>query len=96
MAERATAAGAERTAPVGTAVQSGAQPDRAERPASVHQRLVGLRKELNSLVALHHHRTGKPHGVIHGELRRNCGGPPTGMASADQLQERIAALRSWR
>jgi superfamily II DNA or RNA helicase len=88
---------AEATAPVVTAVTAGGLVGaRAEKPASVHQRLTGLRKELNSLVALHHHRTGKPHGVIHGELRRNCGGPPTGMASADQLQERIAALRSWR
>jgi hypothetical protein len=63
---------------------------------SVHQRLSELRRELNTLVALVHHRTSKPHGVIHGELRRSCGGPPTAMASADQLQERIAALRSWR
>jgi hypothetical protein len=62
----------------------------------VHQRLSELRRELNTLVALAHHRTGKPHGVIHGELRRSCGGPPTAMASADQLTERIAALRSWR
>jgi hypothetical protein len=68
----------------------------ADRPVSVHQRLSGLRRELNTLVALHHHRTGKPHGVIHGELRRSCGGPPTAMASAEQLEERIAALRTWR
>jgi superfamily II DNA/RNA helicase len=67
-----------------------------ERPVSVHQRLSELRRELNTLVALAHHRTGKPHGVIHGELRRSCGGPPTAMASADQLTERIAALRTWR
>ncbi|NUS43060.1 MAG: DEAD/DEAH box helicase [Mycobacteriaceae bacterium] len=64
----------------------------AERAASA-ERLGSLRRELNSLVAMHHHRTGKPHGVIHGELRRECGGPPTAMASADQLTERIAALR---
>jgi hypothetical protein len=54
-----------------------------------------LRKELNTLVAMFHHRTGKPHGVIHGDLRRQCGGPPTAMASVDQLEERIATLRSW-
>lgn len=60
----------------------------------VGTRLGQLRKELNSLVALHHHRTGKPHGVIHGELRRECGGPPTAMATAEQLSQRIAALRS--
>ncbi|MBF6175091.1 DEAD/DEAH box helicase [Nocardia blacklockiae] len=64
----------------------------AERVATA-DRLGELRRELNSLVAMHHHRTGKPHGVIHGELRRECGGPPTALATADQLSERIAALR---
>ncbi len=68
-------------------------------PAAVNERVATadklgeLRKELNSLVAMHHHRTGKPHGVIHGELRRECGGPPTALATAEQLGERIAALR---
>ncbi|SNS25126.1 DEAD/DEAH box helicase [Rhodococcoides kyotonense] len=68
-------------------------------PAAVTERvstagqLAGLRRELNSLVAVYHHRTGKPHGVIHGDLRRICGGPPTAMATADQLGERIAQLR---
>jgi hypothetical protein len=65
------------------------------RPQTVQERLNGLRKELNTLVAMFHHRTGKPHGVIHGDLRRQCGGPPTAMASVDQLEERIATLRSW-
>ncbi|PKV80793.1 superfamily II DNA or RNA helicase [Nocardia fluminea] len=64
----------------------------AERVAT-SDKLGELRRELNSLVAMHHHRTGKPHGVIHGELRRECGGPPTALASVDQLGERIAALR---
>ena len=42
----------------------------AERPQlSVRERLGALRKELNTLVALHHHRTNKPHGKIHNELR---------------------------
>jgi superfamily II DNA or RNA helicase len=69
----------------------------AERPqTSVRERLGALRKELNTLVALHHHRTNKPHGKIHNELRTLCGGPPTAMASIEQLEERIAALRSWR
>ncbi|RSM70641.1 ATP-dependent helicase [Kibdelosporangium aridum] len=65
------------------------------RPQTVQERLNGLRKELNTLVAMFHHRTGKPHGVIHGDLRRHCGGPPTAMASVEQLEERIATLRSW-
>jgi superfamily II DNA or RNA helicase len=69
----------------------------AERPQlSVRERLGALRKELNTLVALHNHRTNKPHGKIHNELRTLCGGPPTAMASIEQLEERIATLRSWR
>jgi superfamily II DNA or RNA helicase len=69
----------------------------AERPQlSVREQLGALRKELNTLVALHHHRTNKPHGMIHNELRTLCGGPPTAMASIEQLEERIATLRSWR
>ncbi|UGT64868.1 DEAD/DEAH box helicase [Nocardia asteroides] len=71
------------------APQAAAAADRVATAAALGE----LRRELNSLVAMHHHRTGKPHGVIHGELRRECGGPPTALASADQLHERIAALR---
>ncbi|GAB17929.1 hypothetical protein GOEFS_042_00200 [Gordonia effusa NBRC 100432] len=64
--------------------------------ASTGANLGELRRELNSLVALHHHRTGKPHGMVHNELRSRLGGPPTAMATADQLTERIKALREWR
>jgi superfamily II DNA or RNA helicase len=65
------------------------------RSQSVAERLNGLRKELNTLVAMYHHRTGKPHGMIHSDLRRVCAGPPTAMATVEQLEERIATLRSW-
>ncbi|TLG16393.1 DEAD/DEAH box helicase [Nocardia cyriacigeorgica] len=78
--------------PVATAEPAPQAGGAAERVATA-DRLGELRRELNSLVAMHHHRTGKPHGVIHGELRRQCGGPPTALASAEQLGERIAALR---
>src|SRR5205085_7071750 len=40
--------------------------------ASMHGQLRELRRELNSLVSATHHRTGKPHGWIHSELRRRC------------------------
>jgi superfamily II DNA or RNA helicase len=63
--------------------------------ASAHERLTLLRKELNGLVAAWHHRTGDPHGVIHAQLRRTCGGPPAAAASADELGQRIDAVRSW-
>ncbi|GGP40374.1 hypothetical protein GCM10010185_09280 [Saccharothrix coeruleofusca] len=72
-----------------------AAPPPPARPASVQERLAALRKELNTLVAMHHHRTKKPHGKIHNQLREYCGGPPTAMASIEQLEERIATLRSW-
>jgi superfamily II DNA or RNA helicase len=65
------------------------------RSQSVSERLGALRKELNALVGMYHHRTKKPHGAIHNELRRVCGGPPTAMATVEQLEERIVTLRSW-
>lgn len=76
-----------------SAAESAPQPAAVAERVATSDKLGELRRELNSLVAMHHHRTGKPHGVIHGELRRECGGPPTALASVDQLGERIAALR---
>jgi superfamily II DNA or RNA helicase len=76
--------------------QDGAGPaEGRQRTVSVAERLAELRKELNTLVAVYHHRTGKAHGMIHGELRRVCGGPPTAIATVEHLEERIATLRSW-
>jgi superfamily II DNA or RNA helicase len=72
---------------------------RAPRPQhaepSTHQLLRDLRKELNGLVGAWHHRTDTPHGVIHAELRSACGGPPSAVASADELQQRIDHIRHW-
>ncbi|HVV10072.1 DEAD/DEAH box helicase [Amycolatopsis sp.] len=65
------------------------------RPRSTQERIASLRKELNTLVGMYHHRTNKPHGAIHNDLRRVCGGPPTAMATVEQLEERIVTLRSW-
>ena len=62
-------------------------------PFSMHGQLRELRRELNTLVSATHHRTGKPHGWIHSELRRRCGGPPIAAATREQLQARIEALR---
>ncbi len=61
---------------------------------STHGQLRELRRELNALVSIAHHRTGKPHGWIHNELRRVCGGPPMAAATTDQLKARIEAVRS--
>jgi superfamily II DNA or RNA helicase len=57
--------------------------------------LHALRKELNGLVGAWNHRTGQPHGVIHNELRRTCGGPAIAQASADDIRKRIAKIREW-
>lgn len=65
-------------------------------PRSTHGQRSELRRELNTLVSAMHHRTGKPHGWIHNELRRICGGPPVAAADSEQLQERIDNLRTWR
>ncbi|OBG35445.1 hypothetical protein A5672_21485 [Mycobacterium alsense] len=62
-------------------------------PVSMHGQLRELRRELNTLVSATHHRTGKPHGWIHNELRRRCGGPPIAAATREQIQARIEALR---
>ncbi|GAA1117017.1 DEAD/DEAH box helicase [Nocardiopsis metallicus] len=70
-----------------------AEPEEDSGPT--HEVLAELRKELSNLVGAWHHRTGKPHGVIHNELRRACGGPPVAQASPSQIRERIAKLRAW-
>ncbi|AWV48139.1 hypothetical protein JK2ML_1624 [Mycobacterium leprae Kyoto-2] len=76
------------------AQQASSTPDRTSgAPASVHGQLRELRRELNSLVSIAHHHTGKPHGWIHNELRRRCGGPPIAAATHDQLKARIDAVR---
>ncbi|WP_443075750.1 DEAD/DEAH box helicase [Streptomyces sp. TRM 70351] len=65
------------------------------RPVVTHKELLELRKQLNSLVGAYAHQSGKPHGVIHTELRRTCGGPPTAEATAGQLRQRVAKVREW-
>jgi superfamily II DNA or RNA helicase len=66
-----------------------------EKPLlSAYEVRAALRKELAGLVAAYHHRTGRPHGAIHTELRESCGGPAIAVATADQVQQRIDALRA--
>jgi superfamily II DNA or RNA helicase len=74
------------------------EPVPAQRAAVVAlttgERRVNLRRQLNTLVAAHHHRTNLPHGKIHAELRRLCGGPPSAQATIEQLEERIATIQT--
>ncbi len=64
-------------------------------PPVSREALGALRKELNGLVGAWSHRTGQPHGVIHNELRRQCGGPPLPQASASEITTRIDRIRQW-
>jgi superfamily II DNA or RNA helicase len=66
----------------------------ARTPRTAAERRILLRKQLNGLVAAHHHRTEIPHGKIHAELRRLCGGPPSAQATIEQLEARITAIRT--
>lgn len=68
-------------------------PERAEAPGALHRTLGEQRKLLNSLVGMYAKVSGEPHGAIHSELRRVCGGPPVAQASVTQLQQRIELLR---
>ena len=87
LASRTQAAAA---APAVTAVASAPAAPPVNREA-----LGALRKELNGLVGAWSHRTGQPHGVIHNELRRQCGGPPLPQASASEITTRIDRIRQW-
>ncbi|MFG1604204.1 DEAD/DEAH box helicase [Actinoplanes sp. NPDC049265] len=81
---------AKRSAPVAEAVPAPREPVNL----SAGEKRVSLRRQLNTLVAAHHHRTGLPHGKIHAELRRICGGPPSAQATIEQLEERIATVQT--
>jgi len=85
---------AARTSAAASAATSTPQAAPAAPPVS-RQALAALRKELNGLVGAWSHRTGQPHGVIHAELRRTCGGPPLPQATADQIRTRIDTIRRW-
>jgi superfamily II DNA or RNA helicase len=88
--------GQDGTGPDGTAPGAAGQvPAQPAGPPSTRESLAALRKELNGLIGAWHHRTGQPHGAIHAELRRACGGPPLPEATAGQIQARIAMMRRW-
>ncbi|GAB3249517.1 DEAD/DEAH box helicase [Alteromonas gracilis] len=72
-----------------------ADPAKPAREPATHERLALLRRELNGLVAAWHHRTGQAHGITHNTLRKELGGPPAAVATAEQLAERIDRIREW-
>jgi superfamily II DNA or RNA helicase len=62
-------------------------------PQPLHRTLREQRQLLNSLVGLYARQAGEPHGAVHAELRRLCGGPAVAQATVAQLQQRIDLLR---
>jgi superfamily II DNA or RNA helicase len=68
----------------------------AAEPAVVdHRQLTELRGQLAKNVSAWAARTGMPHGQVHTELRRQCGGPAVAQANEDQLQRRLQKLQDW-
>ena len=59
------------------------------------RRRAAARKELSQLVAAWARRSSQPHGVVHNELRRVCGGPEVAAASTEEIEKRIQTLRRW-
>jgi superfamily II DNA or RNA helicase len=68
-------------------------PESEQPPPALYRTLKEQRSLLNSLVGLYAKNTNEPHGLIHAELRRVCGGPAVAQASVTQLQARIDYLR---
>ncbi|TYC99619.1 DEAD/DEAH box helicase [Arthrobacter echini] len=60
-----------------------------------HRQLTDLRGQLAKNVSAWAARTGMPHGQVHTELRRQCGGPAVAQANEDQLQRRLQKLQDW-
>ena len=76
------------------AAQPGADGPAADAPPqALHRTLKEQRQLLNSLVGLYARQSGEPHGAVHAELRRLCGGPAVPQATVTQLQARIDLLR---
>jgi superfamily II DNA or RNA helicase len=70
-----------------------ALPEAERTPPALYRTLKEQRTLLNSLVGMRAKLTGEPHGLVHAELRRECGGPAVAQATVSQLQARIDLLR---
>lgn len=64
-------------------------------PLVDHRLLMDLRAELAKNVSAWSARSGMPHGMVHSELRRICGGPAVAQADEPQLQVRLKKLQDW-
>jgi superfamily II DNA or RNA helicase len=70
-----------------------ALPESEKQPPPMYRTLKEQRTLLNSLVGMRAKLSGEPHGLIHAELRRMCGGPAVAQATVTQLQARIDYVR---
>ncbi|WP_207456909.1 DEAD/DEAH box helicase [Herbiconiux sp. SYSU D00978] len=68
------------------------QPEKTDT-GPLYRDLKEQRQLLNSLVGIWARTTQQPHGAVHNEIRKICGGPPVAQASVHQLQARIDLLR---
>ncbi len=67
----------------------------AERPVLDSRKRREQRKALSSMVAAYATKTGRPHALIHTDLRQACGGPEVARASLEQIEARIEKLQKW-
>ena len=75
--------------------QASAARQRESSGADDARRRAAARRELSGLVAAWARRSGQPHGVVHNELRRVCGGPEVAAASTEEIEKRVETLRRW-
>ncbi|WP_374935763.1 DEAD/DEAH box helicase [Microbacterium sp. CJ77] len=91
--QRQTRQGKHRSVREAAEATSREQPGADAPPPALHRTLREQRQLLNSLVGLYARQAGEPHGLVHAELRRICGGPAVSHATVAQLQARIEVLR---
>lgn len=84
----------ERQASQAAASKSGRKKD-AAAPVMDSRVRRSKRQQLSKLVSAWAEKSGRPHGVIHNELRRMCGGPEVAMASVEEIDARIHQLQKW-
>lgn len=69
--------------------------ERVPQDVALYRELATRRKELNRLVAICARTQGRPHSHVHADLRRQCGGPALAQCTAEQVEARIATVRTW-
>jgi superfamily II DNA or RNA helicase len=67
----------------------------ARAPEVVVADVPALRRELNDCVKAYARQASTSQAAVHADLRRACGGPEVGRASASELRSRVEKVRSW-